>query len=86
MTANSERVIGVAELLWLTEPVLPSFLPGEVLPDEVFQRDAADEVVQAPPGGEVTDDEDPLLVPAHWQVAEESADARDGLPPAFPPG
>jgi hypothetical protein len=30
------------------------------------------------------DDQDPLLVPAQWQVTEEAADARNGLPPAFP--
>jgi hypothetical protein len=50
---------------------------------EVFQRDAADEVVQAPSGGDVADDENPLPVPPQWQVGEEPADAGDGLPPAF---
>jgi len=68
----------------LVDPVLPAFLPGEVLLDELFQPDAAEEVVQAPPGGDVPDDQDPLLVPAERQVAEEAADAGDGLPPAFP--
>jgi hypothetical protein len=57
-------------------------LPGEVLLDEIFQRDAADEVVQAPPGGDMTDDQDPLSVPPQRQVAEEAADAGDGLPAA----
>jgi len=32
----------------------------------------------------MTDDQDPLSVPAQWHVTEEAADARDGLPPAFP--
>jgi hypothetical protein len=31
----------------LVDPVFPAFLPGEVLIDEIFQPDAADEVVQA---------------------------------------
>jgi hypothetical protein len=30
------------------------------------------------------DNQDPLSIPAQRQVAEEPADARDGLPPAFP--
>jgi len=70
----------------LVDPVFPAFLPGEVLIDELFQPDAADEVVQAPPGGDVPDDQDPLLVPAQRQVAEETPDAGNGLPPVFPPG
>ena len=37
-----------------------------------------------PPGGDMTNDEDPLLVPAQWQITEKPADPRDGLPPAFP--
>jgi hypothetical protein len=68
------------------DPVLPSFAPGEVLRCEVFQRDAVDEVVQAPSGGDVTDDEDPLPVPPQWQVGQEPADTGDGLPPAFAAG
>jgi hypothetical protein len=32
----------------------------------------------------VPDDEDSLIVPAQRQVAEETADTGDGLPPAFP--
>ena len=44
----------------LAEPVLPAFLPGEVLVHEIFQRHAVNEVVQAPPGGDVADDHDPL--------------------------
>lgn len=52
--------------------------------DEILQRDAADEVVQAPPGGDMTDEEYPLPVPAQPQVAEEPADAGYCLPPAFP--
>ena len=32
----------------------------------------------------MADDKDPLPVPAQRQVAEEAADARNGLPPAFP--
>lgn len=59
-------------------------LPGEVLLGELFELDTGDEVVQAPPGRDVTDDEDSLPVPAQWQVAEEPADAGNGLPPAFP--
>ena len=72
--------------LRLADPVLPAFLPGEVLLDEIFQRDAADEVVQAPPGGDVPDDQDPPPVPAQRQVAEEAADAGYGLPPALAGG
>jgi len=71
-------------LAWLAYPVFPAFLPGEVLLDEVFQRDAAEEVVQAPPGGDVPDDQHPLPAPAQGQVGEEAADAGGGLPPAFP--
>jgi hypothetical protein len=41
-------------------------------------------MVQAPPGGDMTDDEDPPPVPAQGQVTQEPADARNGLPPAFP--
>ena len=68
----------------LVDPVLPAFLPGEVLIDELFQPDATDGVVHAPPGGDVPDDQDPLLVPAQRQVAEETPDTGNGLPPAFP--
>jgi hypothetical protein len=70
--------------LRLAEPVLPSFLPGEIPHRELFKLDPADEVVQAPPGGDVADDEDPLAVPVQRQAVEEPADAGDGLPPAFP--
>ena len=49
----------VLRLAWLTDLVFPSFLPDEILLDEIFQRDAADEVVQAPPGADMTDDQDP---------------------------
>ena len=66
------------------EPVLPSLAPREILTDEVFKRLANDEVIQAPPGGDVPDDEHPLPVPARWQVVKETADTSDGLPPAFP--
>src|SRR6516165_5392003 len=48
----------------LAEPVLPAFPPGEILLDEIFQRAAADVMVQAPPGGDVADDQDPFPVPA----------------------
>src|SRR6266581_4936623 len=68
----------------LAHPVLPSFLPREVPGNEILQRDAADEVVQAPPSGDMTDDEDPLPVPAQWQVIKEPVEAHNGLPPAFP--
>ena len=44
----------------LAQPVLPAFLPGEGLLHEILQRGTADEVVQAPPGGDVADDHDPL--------------------------
>src|SRR5271168_811203 len=67
----------------LSEPVLPAFLPGEVLGYEVFKRHAGEEVVQAPSGGDVPDDQHPLSVPAQRQVIEEAPDARDGLAPAF---
>ena len=69
---------------WLAEPVLPPFPPDEVLLHELFKRGAGDEVVQAPPGGDVADDQHPLPVPAQRQVTEEAADAPDGLPPALP--
>jgi MFS family permease len=45
----------------------------------MFQLDTGGEVVQTPPGSYMTDDEDPLPVPAQRQVAEKPADARDGL-------
>ena len=80
----ASRVTAVRGCFWLADPVLPSFLSGEVLFNEIFQGDATDEVVQAPPGGDMADDQDPLLVPAQWQVGEETADAGDGLPSAFP--
>ncbi len=59
----------------LLDPVFPAFLPGEVLLDELFQSDATDEVVQAPRGGDVPDEQDPLLVTAQRQVAKETPDA-----------
>jgi len=68
----------------LADPVLPPFLPGEVLLHEIFKTGAADEMIQAPPGGDVADDQHPLPVPAQRQVTEEAADAPDGLPPALP--
>src|SRR5215469_10720958 len=68
----------------LAEPVLPAFPPGETLLHEIFQRAAAEVMVQAPPGGDVADDQDPFLVPAQRQVTQEAADASDGLPPALP--
>jgi hypothetical protein len=54
--------------------------------NEIFKGDAAGEGVQAPPGGDMADDQDPLPVPAQWQVGEEAADAADGLLPASPAG
>jgi hypothetical protein len=84
LTGNSAQPYWLAAGPWLADPVLPSFLPCELLLDEILQRDAADVVVQAPPGGDVTDEQDPLPVPAQRQVGEEAADARCGLPPAFP--
>jgi hypothetical protein len=55
-----------------------------LLPGKLFKLDAADEVLQGPPGGDVADDKDLLAAPAQRQVVEEPADAGDGLPPAFP--
>jgi hypothetical protein len=68
----------------MNEAVFPSFPPGEILLDEVFQPGTAEEVVQAPPGGDVADDQNPLPVPAQRQVGQEPANAGGGLPPAFP--
>jgi hypothetical protein len=42
----------------LADSALPAFLPGEVLPGRVLQRDAVDEVLQSPPGGDVADHQD----------------------------
>src|ERR1700734_459706 len=75
---------GQAASRWLADPVLPSLLPGEVRFSEILQRDTVDEVVQPPSRGDMPDNQDPLSIPAQRQVAEEPADARDGLPPAFP--
>jgi hypothetical protein len=61
------------------EQVLPSFPPREILPGEVLERGTVDEVIEAPPGSDVTDDQDALTLPAHGQVAEEPADPRHGL-------
>lgn len=67
----------------LAELVFPSFLPDEILVDEVFQWHAADEVIQPPPSSNMTDDQHPLSLPAQRQIAKEAANARHGLPPAF---
>ena len=40
----------------LAEPVHPSFPPGHVLSGEVFQGRTADEMIQAPPSGNVPHD------------------------------
>ena len=55
----------------LVELVFPSFLPGEVLLDEVFQANAAAVVIQPPPGGDMPDDQHPLPLPAQRQVIDE---------------
>jgi hypothetical protein len=59
----------------LAEPVQPSLSPGEVLLGKVFQRLAGDEMLQAPPGGDVAHDEDSPIVPTQWQVAQEAVDS-----------
>ena len=69
------------------QPVLPAFPPAEVLDGKVFQRRTVNEVIQAPPGGDVPDDQNPLPVPPQGQVTEETACIRpllDNWPGSHP--
>ncbi len=65
------------------EAILPTFLPREVSLDQVFEAHAVHKVIEGPPGGDVTHDQNPLSRPAKRQVREKATRTLYGLLPTL---
>ncbi|HEY3733261.1 MAG TPA: IS110 family transposase [Streptosporangiaceae bacterium] len=82
--ATAARQAGRAATRTLAQPVLPALPPVETRHRKIFQRHAADDMIQTPAGGDVADDQHPPPAPAQRQISEEPADPPHRLPPALP--
>ena len=70
----------------LSQGVLPSLLPRELLSGQFLQRTIVDEVIQPPTRRHMTDDDDVASRPSRGEVTKKPAHARNGLSPALASG